>query len=130
MSYANMLLVCNTTETAYVIEKLGSLTINVFGKTRGLTDNPCRREEDRRPSLHPAPKGLGDYVVTINQATSQPRWATRKEAIQYSKIGATKFSELIRDRRIVAKRLDARKLIIDLNSIDQLYECLPDGAPG
>ena len=62
------------------------------------------------------------------QANVQPRWATRLEAIKYARVGATKFSELIRDRRIVAKRLDAKKLIIDLNSIDQLYECLPDGA--
>jgi hypothetical protein len=47
--------------------------------------------------------------------------------MQYAKIGATKFSELVRDRRITAKRLDAKKLIIDLNSIDQLYDCLPSG---
>jgi hypothetical protein len=61
------------------------------------------------------------------QATS-PRWATRKEAIQYARVGATKFSELIKDRRIVAKRLDGKKLLIDLLSIDRLYDSLPDGA--
>ena len=61
------------------------------------------------------------------QANVQPRWATRLEAIKYSRCGSTKFSELVRDRRIVAKRLDAKKLIIDLNSIDQLYDSLPDG---
>jgi hypothetical protein len=61
------------------------------------------------------------------QAITQPRWATRREAMQYARVGSTKFSELIRDRRITAKRLDAKKLIIDLNSIDALYECLPSG---
>jgi hypothetical protein len=48
--------------------------------------------------------------------------------MSYARVGSTKFSELVRDRRITAKRLDAKKLIIDLNSIDALYECLPDGA--
>jgi hypothetical protein len=47
--------------------------------------------------------------------------------MQYARVGSTKFSELVRDRRITAKRLDAKKLIIDLNSIDALYECLPSG---
>jgi hypothetical protein len=63
----------------------------------------------------------------VTTQANAPRWATRKEAISYAKVGSTKFSELVRDRRIVAKRLDAKKLIIDLNSIDQLYECLPSG---
>jgi hypothetical protein len=63
----------------------------------------------------------------MTQATTNPRWATRKEAMQYARVGATKFSELIRDRRIVAKRLDAKKLVIDLGSIDRLYDSLPHG---
>lgn len=80
---------------------------------------PCR--------IVPLCKRNGENVVT-NQNAAQPRWATRKEAMQYARVGSTKFSELVRDRRIVAKRLDAKKLIIDLNSIDALYECLPDGS--
>ena len=60
--------------------------------------------------------------------TRQHRWATRKEALAYAKVGATKLSELIRDRRIVAKRLDGKKLLVDLLSIDRLYDSLPDGA--
>jgi hypothetical protein len=62
------------------------------------------------------------------EITTRPQWATRKEAMKYARVGATKFSELVRDRRIVAKRLDERKLLIDLNSIDRLYESLPDGS--
>jgi len=69
-------------------------------------------------------KGNGDEMTTD---TTRPRWATRREGMQYARMGATKFSELIRDRRIVAKRLDEKKLLIDLNSIDRLYESLPDG---
>jgi hypothetical protein len=56
------------------------------------------------------------------------RWATRREAMAYAKVGTTKLSEFIRDRRIVAKRLDGKKLLIDLLSIDLLYDSLPDGA--
>ena len=45
----------------------------------------------------------------------------------YGKVGATKLGEMIRDKRIVAKRLDGKKILIDLLSIDRLYESLPDG---
>jgi hypothetical protein len=90
-----------------------------------FTDHPRQPQKIGDHRCITVKQGYGDYVVTT-QATA-PRWATRKEAIQYSKVGSTKFSELVRDRRIIAKRLDARKLIIDLNSIDQLYECLPSG---
>jgi hypothetical protein len=59
---------------------------------------------------------------------TRPHWATRREALAYAKVGATKLSELIKHRRIVAKRLDGKKILIDLNSIDRLYDSLPDGA--
>lgn len=55
------------------------------------------------------------------------RWGTRREAMTYGKVGATKLGEMIRDKRIVAKRLDGKKILIDLLSIDRLYESLPDG---
>jgi hypothetical protein len=57
-----------------------------------------------------------------------PRWATRREAMSYGRLGSTKFSELVKDRRIVAKKLDGRKLLIDLNSIDEFYAALPEVA--
>jgi hypothetical protein len=65
----------------------------------------------------------------MTEITTHPhRWATRKEALAYAKVGATKLSEIIKERRIVAKRLDGKKLLIDLLSIDRLYDSLPDGA--
>jgi hypothetical protein len=53
------------------------------------------------------------------------RWATRLETINYAKIGATKFNNLMQAGRIPAK-LDGAKVLIDLNSIDALYGTLPD----
>ena len=52
------------------------------------------------------------------------RWASRKEAIAYAKVGTTKFHELINQKLIVARRLGS-KTIIDLDSIDALFESLP-----
>ena len=40
------------------------------------------------------------------------------EALAKAKVGATKLSEMIKARTIVAKRLDGKKILIDLNSID------------
>lgn len=54
------------------------------------------------------------------------RWASRKEAITYARVGATTMNQLMRDGRIHAKKLDGKKVLIDLNSIDALYAALPD----
>jgi hypothetical protein len=53
--------------------------------------------------------------------TRTPRWATRREALAYSRIGATKFSELVKKRRVFARKLDGRKSLVDLNSVDDLF---------
>jgi hypothetical protein len=57
----------------------------------------------------------------------QPRWATRQEAMAYARMGATRFNELMQERKIVAKK-NGGKVVIDLNSIDDLYASLPDVA--
>ncbi len=57
-----------------------------------------------------------------------PRWASRIEAMEYARVGQTKFHELMRDRRIVAKKLDGKKVLVDLNSIDALYARMPEVA--
>jgi hypothetical protein len=54
------------------------------------------------------------------------RWASRKEALTYARIGATTLNHLMRAGRIHAKKLDGKKVLIDLNSIDALYAALPD----
>jgi hypothetical protein len=53
------------------------------------------------------------------------RWASRKEAIAYAPVGATTMNHLIREGRIHAKKLDGKKVLVDLNSIDALYAALP-----
>jgi hypothetical protein len=64
----------------------------------------------------------------MSESLIQPQWGTRKEALAKAKVGATKLSEMIKARTIVAKRLDGKKILIDLNSIDRFYESLPDAA--
>lgn len=59
-------------------------------------------------------------------AHANPRWASRKEAIAYARIGATTLNHLMRAGRILAKKLDGKKVLVDLNSIDALYAALPD----
>ena len=54
------------------------------------------------------------------------RWASRKEAITYARVGATTMNHLMRAGRIHAKKLDGKKVLVDLNSIDALYAALPD----
>jgi hypothetical protein len=53
------------------------------------------------------------------------RWATRQEAMAYAKVGSTKMNDLMHSRRIFAKK-DGKKVIVDLNSIDDFYGTLPD----
>jgi hypothetical protein len=55
----------------------------------------------------------------------QPRWATRQEALNYSKMGSTTLNSLMQRRRVTAKKL-GHKVVVDLNSIDAYYESLPD----
>jgi hypothetical protein len=57
----------------------------------------------------------------------QRRWATRQEAMTYAKIGSTLMNELMHSRRIFAKKRGS-KVIVDLNSIDDYIDSLPDVA--
>jgi hypothetical protein len=61
-----------------------------------------------------------------NAAHTAHRWASRKEALAYARVGATTLNQLMRDGRIHAKKLDGTKVLVDLNSIDALYAALPD----
>jgi hypothetical protein len=60
----------------------------------------------------------------------QPRWAPRKKAMAYAaETGSTHFNELMKSGKILAKK-DGAKVIVELNSIDDYYEGLPDvGGP-
>jgi hypothetical protein len=57
----------------------------------------------------------------------QRRWATRQEAMIYGKIGSMTMNELLHSGRIYVKKAGT-KVIVDLNSIDDLYDSLPDTA--
>jgi hypothetical protein len=61
----------------------------------------------------------------IDAAHTTRRWASRKEAIAYARVGATTMNHLMREGRIHAKKLDSKKVLVDLNSIDALYDVLP-----
>jgi hypothetical protein len=54
----------------------------------------------------------------------QRRWATRQEAMTYGRVGSTLMNELMQSRSIVAKK-QGNKVIVDLNSIDDYYDALP-----
>jgi predicted transcriptional regulator len=53
------------------------------------------------------------------------RWASRKEATAYARVGATPMNHLMREGRIHAKKLDSKRVLADLNSIDALFDALP-----
>lgn len=61
----------------------------------------------------------------MSENESAPRWASIKEACRRGPVRKTKLYELIRERRVRAKRLDG-KTLVDLNTIDQLIEASPD----
>jgi hypothetical protein len=42
----------------------------------------------------------------------------------YARVGATKMHHLMQAGRVLAKKLDG-KVVVDLNSIDDLYATLP-----
>lgn len=54
----------------------------------------------------------------------QPRWASRIEAMNYSKIGSTTMNQLMHTKKVFAKKL-GNKVIVDLNSIDDYIAALP-----
>jgi hypothetical protein len=62
----------------------------------------------------------------IHTLTTTYRWATRGEALAYARVGATTLNHLMRNGRIHAKKLDGKKVLVDLNSIDSLYAALPN----
>jgi hypothetical protein len=62
----------------------------------------------------------------FNEANTSYRWASRLEAITYARVGATTFNQLMRHGRIHAKKLDGKKVLVDLNSIDDFYAALPN----
>jgi len=55
-----------------------------------------------------------------------PRWAPRQKAMHYGgDIGATRMNELMQTGKICAKK-DGKKVVVDLNSIDDYLWSLPD----
>jgi hypothetical protein len=55
------------------------------------------------------------------------RWASRTEAMVYGRIGSSKLNELMQARKIVAKNSGV-KVLVDLDSMDDYYDALPDVA--
>jgi hypothetical protein len=55
------------------------------------------------------------------------RWGTRLEAMAYGRMGSTRLNDLMQERKIVAKK-SGTKVLVDLDSIDDYYDALPDVA--
>ena len=70
----------------------------------------------------------GQVRVTTATTPRPPRWAGFAEAQRYAAVGRTKFRRMIDDGQIAAVKAGG-KLIIDLSTIDQLYEGLPRIGP-
>jgi predicted transcriptional regulator len=63
--------------------------------------------------------------MSATEKSKRPRrWGSRKEAMAEAGVGPTKLNEMMMSGRIVAKRLDG-KVLIDLDSIQELYDRLP-----
>ena len=59
----------------------------------------------------------------MNKVQRQPRWATRQEAMEHGKFGATTMNKLMHDKKVVAKKLGT-KVVVDLNSVDDFLGSL------
>ena len=57
----------------------------------------------------------------------QRRWGTRLEGMAHSRMGSTTFNDLIQSGKIIAKK-QGNKIIIDLDSVDEYIDSLPDAA--
>ena len=66
---------------------------------------------------------MGD--TTTERQPRYPRWAPRLKAMSYGDFGSTRFNELMKTGKIRAKK-DGVKVIVDLNSIDDYIDSLPD----
>jgi hypothetical protein len=58
------------------------------------------------------------------KAVRRPRWASRREAMNYGKTSATTLNRLMQQGLIVAKKRGTT-VIVDLNSVDDYYAGLP-----
>jgi hypothetical protein len=57
------------------------------------------------------------------------RYASRREAMAYMRVGSTKMNELLQAQMIAAKKYGA-KVIVDLDSVDAYIAALPNvGSP-
>jgi hypothetical protein len=57
-----------------------------------------------------------------------PRWASRQEAMAHGRIGATTMNDWLQNHKIVAKKV-GKKVLVDLNSVDDHIESFPDISP-
>ncbi len=57
-------------------------------------------------------------------ASTGKRYASRKEAMAYMRVGSTRMNELMQSRAIIARK-DGGKVIVRLDSCDSYYGALP-----
>ncbi len=54
-----------------------------------------------------------------------PRWATRLEAMAHGRVGSTTMNEWLQGHKVVAKKV-GKKVLVDLNTVDDHIESLPN----
>ena len=64
-------------------------------------------------------------MASYYRTARQPRWASRREAMEYGKVSATTLNDLMQQGLIVAKKRGTT-VIVDLNSVDDFYADLPE----
>jgi hypothetical protein len=79
--------------------------------------------------LEKGDRQMSNAVMRAAEAERLPRWATRQEAMSYARCGSTRMNEWLRSGKLEAKK-DGSKIIVNLNSIDDMFEALPSAAAG
>jgi predicted DNA-binding transcriptional regulator AlpA len=88
--------------------------------------------DSRHVRRHAKWPGLSNVTRSTALSTVQPiprRGLSRDEAAMYVGISASKFDELVRDRRMpTPKRIDGRK-VWDIRDLDVAFDALPGENP-
>ena len=67
---------------------------------------------------------IDDELRFLSLSRSEKRWATRKEACEYLRVGLTTLHSLIRRGAIEARKIGG-KTLIDMKTVDEFCETLP-----
>lgn len=67
--------------------------------------------------------------MDITEQQSPRRWAGVAAAAKHAAVGLTTFWTWINEGHVIAKRVGARKIVVDICSVDRFIEGCPSVAP-